>query len=100
MAYMLNDFEALKVFLETPGLVIVDFFATWCPPCKALAPILEQVESVPVAKINTDDNTDAASEYRISALPTLVFFKDGQEVHRMLGLQSKAALDQKIQELS
>jgi len=100
MAQILSDFEALKQFLTTPGLVLVDFYATWCPPCKALAPILEQVESIPVAKINTDDNTDAASEYRISALPTLVFFKDGQEVARLLGLQSKTALEQKIQDLS
>ena len=78
------------------GLVLVDFYATWCSPCRALAPILENVTDVKVVKVNTDLNMTLASGFNISALPTLVFLKDGVEVDRTMGLQSLEALQTKV----
>lgn len=87
-------------FVNTKDLVIVDFYSTWCPPCKALAPILEEITETPIAKVNTEELTDLAGRHKISAVPTLLFFKNGQVVGKMLGLQKREALVQKIQELN
>jgi thioredoxin 1 len=78
-------------------LTIVDFFANWCGPCRKLSPILEEVEHelagrVKFTKINTDENIDAAREYQVSGLPTLLVFKDGQVVERMVGLMPKSSI--------
>lgn len=76
---------------------IVDFWAEWCPPCKMLAPILEDVAQeyvgrVNIAKINVDQNPVIASEYGISAIPTLLFFSKGELVDRVAGAVPKQAL--------
>ena len=76
---------------------VVDFFADWCGPCRKLSPILEEVEAelmekVKFAKINTDENIDAAKKYQVSGLPTLLIFKDGQVVERMVGLMPKSSI--------
>jgi thioredoxin 1 len=81
------------------GLVLVDFFAEWCGPCKAMAPALEELVDAKVVKINTEDNRNLAVEYNVSALPTLVFLKEGEEVDRMVGVQSQRALQDRINEL-
>lgn len=82
------------------GLVLVDFYAPWCGPCRALAPTLAQVNNVKVVKVNTDESYNLAVKYRVSSLPTLVFLKEGNEVGRMIGLQSKTAVQNKIDELN
>ena len=76
---------------------VVDFFADWCGPCRKLSPILEEVEGelsgkVKFAKINTDENIEAAKQYQVSGLPTLLVFKDGQVVERMVGLMPKSSI--------
>jgi len=82
------------------GVVVVDFFATWCGPCRALTPVLEQLQNAKVVKIDTDQNQTLAGQYNISALPTVVFLKDGQEVDRVVGLQSGAVLQAKVNGLN
>ncbi|MEI6241997.1 MAG: thioredoxin [Chlamydiota bacterium] len=91
--------EAVKVLNQktfdteiAKGLVLVDFYAVWCGPCKMLSPILEQVaklyeSKVSIGKVNIDENEDLASKFEISSVPTIVLFKDGLEVSRFMGLR-------------
>jgi thioredoxin 1 len=83
--------------LAQNGLVVVDFFANWCGPCRKLGPILEEVEGelnqkVKFAKINTDDNIEMAKQYQVSGLPTLLVFKNGEPVERLVGLMPKSSI--------
>ena len=84
------------------GKVIVDFWAEWCGPCKMLGPIFEEaskeIEDVKFAKVNVDENNEIAAEVGVRGIPTMVLYKDGQEVSRIVGLLQKDALKQKIQE--
>ena len=89
------DFE--KVVLGSSEPVVVDFFAEWCGPCKAMAPALEQVAAdmkgkVKVAKLDVDQNPEVTQKYTIQAMPTLMIFKDGKKVAERVG-----ALTQKKQ---
>ena len=80
--------------IKSDKLTIVDFYADWCGPCRKLSPIMDEIEQelsdkVKFTKINTDENIEAAKEYQISGLPTLLVFKGGQVVERMVGLMPK-----------
>ena len=82
------DFE--KEVLRSSEPVVVDFFAEWCGPCKAMAPALEQVATelkgkVKVVKLDVDQNPDITQKYRIQAMPTLMVFKDGNVVNQKIG---------------
>ena len=79
--------------INSDKLTVVDFYATWCGPCRKLSPILEEVETelndrVNFAKIDTDDNIDAAKEYQVSGLPTLLVFKNGEVDRKSTRLNS------------
>ncbi|MBQ8799636.1 MAG: thioredoxin [Lachnospiraceae bacterium] len=82
---------------EAKGTVLVDFFATWCGPCKMIAPAVEQIAEeyegkAAVYKLDVDEVQDIGMEYKVMSIPTLIFFKDGQEAERIRGALSKAEL--------
>jgi thioredoxin 1 len=84
--------------------VMVDFWAPWCPPCKIMAPILEEIgdeytDKAKVCKLNTDEGRDSAMEFNIGAIPTTILFKDGQVQKKWVGLTSKKDLAAAIDEL-
>ena len=83
--------------------VVVDFWAEWCGPCKMIAPILEEIAGenagkVKIAKLNVDDNPDVARRFEVMSIPTLIVFKDGQPVRRMVGAKGKGQLLQELSE--
>ncbi|MDA8213717.1 MAG: thioredoxin [Nitrospiraceae bacterium] len=93
-----------KEVLQTNSLVMVDFWAVWCGPCRMIAPTVEELakeyaDRVKVGKLNTDENPDIASKYKIMGIPTIMFFKDGQKVDQIVGAVPKPQLKAKIDAL-
>ena len=87
--------------IQDSKLVIADFWATWCGPCRMLSPVLDEVEEemsdkISVVKVNVDDADEIAAKYRIMSIPTLLFFKDGQVVDKTVGAMPKNVLVEKI----
>lgn len=86
------------------GIVIVDFFTQWCQPCKVLTPMLDKVSTnypnIAVAKIDIQYKLDLATKYKISSVPSLIVFKDGVEIDRVIGLPSKTNLEALFQKHS
>ena len=90
-----------QVVLKSENLVLVDFWATWCGPCKIVAPVVEELAKeyegkVVFAKVNTDENPDLASKHGIRGIPTLMFFKGGEVKDQVVGAVPKAQLKSKI----
>ncbi len=85
------------------GLAIVDFWATWCGPCRMIAPILEQLSSeyegrVKVTKLDVDANIKTGSRFNVRSIPTLLFFKDGKVVDQIIGAVPKGHIESKLQQ--
>ncbi|MCX8108093.1 MAG: thioredoxin [Verrucomicrobiae bacterium] len=90
--------------LQSKQPVLVDFYATWCPPCRALAPTLDSIANefagrAKVVKINVDDAPELAADYGITSIPTLIFFKDGNIVESIVGAVSQRVLRSKLNSL-
>lgn len=100
---VLNNKNEFEQIISSNELVVIDFFATWCGPCKMLSPVIENVESlihdVKFIKVDIDQFNDLASQYKIQSVPTLVFLKNGQEVMKSIGYLDEDALIEKIKSL-
>lgn len=94
MTQPLTDSQFESNVLQSKGLVLVDFWAEWCGPCRQLGPILEsldnQLSDVTVYKMNVDDSPETASQFGIRSIPTMFLFKDGKMVDTKIGLNSEA----------
>lgn len=101
---ILTDENFDQEVLQHKGVAMVDFWATWCGPCRMLGPAVEELAKeyagkVKVCKLNTDDGSNVSAKYHITSIPTIIFFKDGKIVGQTIGLQSKAALQDKLNSL-
>ena len=96
-----SNFKQEVISSSTP--VLVDFWAEWCAPCRALAPVVEKIAEantgrLKVGKLNVDENPETAQEYGIQGIPTLLLFKEGKLIHQMVGFQSQANIQRGIDE--
>ena len=96
-----ENFESLKNGSQP---LVVDFWATWCGPCRMLAPVISELAEqydgkIIVGKCDVEENEELAVEFGIRNIPTILFFKDGQQVAKLVGAQPKAVLEEKIQAL-
>ena len=87
--------------IKAQGLVMIDFWAAWCGPCRIISPTVEELSKeysgkVKVLKLNTDENSDIASRYQVMGIPTLMFFKDGTKLDQIVGVVPKQFLKAKI----
>jgi len=92
------DGASFKEFVTSAkNPVLVDFWAPWCGPCKMIAPVVEEIAAeyagkLQVAKLNVDENQKTASDFQVSSIPTLIMFKNGQELERAIGFKTKGDL--------
>jgi thioredoxin 1 len=97
-----SSFEAEVVKADKP--VLVDFWAPWCGPCRMLSPLVDELAKeydgkIKVGKINTDDNAQVATQFRISAIPTLLFFKGGKVIDQLVGVHPKTEIKKRLDAL-
>ena len=98
----ITDASFQKDVLESGTPVLVDFWATWCGPCKMIAPVLEEIATehagkLTIAKLDVDQNAASAQKYSVMSIPTLILFKNGQPAERLVGYMSKEQLLAKLQ---
>ena len=96
------NFEAEVINSKVP--VVVDFFADWCPPCKALSPIVEELARdyagrIKIGKIDVDQNQLIAERFGVTAIPTLIMFKTGKNIDKIMGLEPKGELRKRLDKL-
>lgn len=92
----LNESEFESNVIQNNGVVLVDFFATWCPPCKMLGPVLEDISNsrapFDIVKINIDESSNLSSRYEIEVVPTMLVFKNGKVVDKAVGYMDKSKI--------
>lgn len=98
-----TDTNFKKEVLESDLAVLVDFWTTWCGPCKMILPLIEELareydKKIKIGKLNVDENPKTATHYGIMSIPTLMFFKKGKVVEQLTGALNKAGLKKKIEE--
>ncbi len=104
MAFTFTD-ENVNEIIESGKPVVIDFWATWCGPCVAMGPVIDELAEqyegqVVIGKYNVEDESDFSTDNRIMSLPTILFFKDGKKTSiRLAGSQSKETIEEKIKEL-
>jgi thioredoxin 1 len=104
MAVQISDATFETEVISNEKLTVVDFWAEWCGPCKMMNPILEQLsqdygDKVSIAKLNIDDNSETPTQFNVRAIPTMIFFKGGAEVGRMVGAQTIQSMKTQIDRL-
>jgi len=97
-----DDFD--KAIIQAKGVALVDFWATWCMPCKIIAPIVEAVAKeyggkIKVAKVEVDEAGEVSSRFNVMNIPTLIFFKDGKETERLIGVTTKEDIARRLDNL-
>lgn len=99
-AQIINQENFENEVLKSDKTVIVDFFASWCGPCKVLSPVLEEISeensNIKVCKVNIDNDPDLAMKYNVSLVPTLAYFKDGKQFETLVGVNPKSLILEKI----
>ena len=97
MVHVINQDNFEEEVLKAPGKVLVDFWATWCGPCRMQGPIVDELSEersdVKFCKLDVDDNMDIAQTYRVMSIPTLILFENGEIRQTMVGLRQKAELN-------
>ena len=101
MEYLFNEDNFQAEVLESEVPVFVDFFAEWCGPCKMMGPVISKLAGefegkIKIGKCNVDDNMDLAEKYRVSSIPNMQIFKNGEVVGQIIGAQSEAALRDRL----
>ncbi|MFH1714748.1 MAG: thioredoxin [Elusimicrobiota bacterium] len=97
----MEDKDFIQVMETKKGIALIDFWAPWCAPCQMISPIIENIagsykDDLAVYKINTDENPEVSSKYKVTGIPTLVLFKDGKEIKRLVGYHSQDDIEELI----